>query len=274
MSRGSGHLRFFCFGFKMRSDRTASNPGRSLLLLNSDAIMSPVRETKITYTIHDLPEDTRPRERLARLGASALSDAELIAIILRSGARGINVIDMATDLMRYYRSLDRLARASFTDLQQHHGIGEAKAAQIQAAIELGRRVMRADPENRPRADSPETVAQLLMSELAYAEQEHVKVVLIDTRNGVIATPTVYVGTLNTTSIRRGEIFREAIRQNAAAIIIAHNHPSGDPTPSPEDVILTRRLVEAGKMLDIEVLDHLILGHGRWVSMKERRLGFK
>ena len=236
--------------------------------------MSDVQQSKPTYTIHDLPEGTRPRERLARLGPEALSEAELIAIILRSGAQGINVIDMATDLMRYYRTLDALARASFTDLQRHHGIGEAKAAQIMAAIELGRRVMRAAPEERLRADSPEIVARLLMAELAYADQEYVKVVLIDTRNRIIATPTIYKGTLNTTSIRIGEIFKEAIKSNAAAIIVAHNHPSGDPSPSPEDVILTRRIVDAGTLLNIDVLDHLILGRNRWVSMKERRLGFK
>ncbi len=236
--------------------------------------MAEFPDEKPTYTIHDLPEGTRPRERLARLGPGALSDAELIAIILRSGAQGINVLDMAIALTRHYRTLGVLARASFTDLQQHHGIGAAKAAQILAAVELGRRVMRAMPEDRPRVDSPETAARLLMSELAYAEQEHVKLVLVDTRNRVIATPTIYKGTLNTTSIRIAEIFREALRHNAAAIILAHNHPSGDPTPSPEDVILTQRIVEAGKLLNIDVLDHLILGHNRWISMKDRHLGFK
>ena len=236
--------------------------------------MSPQSDLKPTYTIHDLPKNTRPRERLARLGPEALSDAELIAIILRSGAQGINVIDMATNLTRHYRSLTALARASFAELQQHHGIGAAKAAQIMAAIELGRRVMRADPEERPRADSPEYVAMMLMSELAYAEQEHVKLVLVDSRNRVMATPTIYKGTLNSANIRVAEIFRIALRHNAAAIIMAHNHPSGDPTPSPDDVVLTRRIVEAGQLLDVPVLDHLILGHNRWVSMKERNLGFK
>ncbi|HEY79577.1 MAG TPA: JAB domain-containing protein [Caldilineae bacterium] len=235
--------------------------------------MPNAKHAKPYYTIHDLPEGARPRERLARLGPQALSDAELIAIILRSGAQGVNVIDMATDLMRYYRTLPALAQVSFTDLQRHRGVGAAKAAQIMAAIELGRRVMRAAPESRPRVDSPESVARLLLSELAYTDQEHVKVVLIDSRNQVIATPTIYKGTLNTTTIRIGEIFKEAIRRNAAAIIVAHNHPSGDPTPSPQDVILTRRIVEAGRLLNIDVLDHLILGHDRWVSMKERRLGF-
>jgi DNA repair protein RadC len=234
---------------------------------------SEARESKPTYTIHDLPEGTRPRERLARLGPAALSDAELIAIILRSGAQGINVIDMATEMMRSYRSLPALARASFTDLQRQHGVGAAKSAQILAAVELGRRVMRADPENLPKVDSPETVARLLMSELAYADQEHVKVVLIDTRNYVISIPTIYKGSLNSAHIRVGELFKEAIRRNAAAVIIAHNHPSGDPTPSPEDVVLTRKIIEAGRILNIDVLDHLVLGRQRWVSLKERGVTF-
>lgn len=225
------------------------------------------------YTIHDLPEGTRPRERLIRLGAKALSDAELIAIILRSGAQGVNVIDLATSLVRKYRHLGALTKASVDELCETHGVGEAKAAQILAAIELGWRAAHADPEARLQVQSPEDVARLLMSELAYAEQEHVKAVLIDTRNYVIASPTIYKGSLNTAQVRVGELFREAIRRNAAAVIIAHNHPSGDPTPSPEDIILTRRIVEAGDLLHIQVLDHIVLGHQRWVSLKERGLGF-
>lgn len=229
--------------------------------------------TPTYFTIHDLPVDTRPRERLARMGAGALSDAELLAIILRSGAQGINVIDMATNLMRYYRTLNGLARATSEDLQQHRGMGEAKAAQILAALELGRRLIVADPGNRKRVSSANDVAHLLMAELAYAEQEHVKAVLIDTRNYVIAIPTIYKGSLNSAHIRVGELFKEAIRRNAAAIILAHNHPSGDPTPSPEDVILTNRIVKAGQLLNIEVLDHIVLGHQKYVSLKERGLGF-
>lgn len=226
-----------------------------------------------TYTIHDLPADTRPRERMVRLGAKALSDAELLAIILRSGARGINVIDMATELVRSYRGLNGLAHATCTDLQQHRGMGETKATQILATIELGRRVITADPGHRIRVSSPGEVANLLMAELAYAEQEHVKVVLIDTRNYVLATPTVYQGSLNSAHVRIGELFKEAIRRNAAAIIVAHNHPSGDPNPSPDDVTLTRRMVEAGRLLNIDVLDHLIIGHQKYVSLKERGLSF-
>ncbi|MCP4164558.1 MAG: JAB domain-containing protein [Chloroflexi bacterium] len=225
------------------------------------------------YTIHDLPEDTRPRERLKRLGAQSLSDPELLAIVLRSGTPGTNVIDMSTQLLRRYRGLPAMAQASMEDLCSHHGVGEAKASQILAAIELGRRIILAAPETRPQVRSANDVAQLLMAELAYADQEHVKVVLIDTRNYVIAMPTIYKGSLNTAHIRVGELFKEAIRRNAAAMIVAHNHPSGDPTPSPEDVTLTRQIVKAGKLLNIQVLDHLVLGHQRWVSLKEKGLGF-
>ncbi len=225
------------------------------------------------YTIHDLPEDSRPRERLKRLGAQSLSDPELLAIVLRSGTPGTNVIDMSTQLIRQYQGLPAMAQASMEDLCSHHGVGEAKAAQILAAIEIGRRIILAAPEARPQVRSANDVAQLLMAELAYADQEHVKVVLIDTRNYVISMPTIYKGSLNTAHIRIGELFKEAIRRNAAALIVAHNHPSGDPTPSPEDITLTRQIVDAGKLLNIQVLDHLVLGHQRWVSLKEKGLGF-
>jgi len=225
------------------------------------------------YTIHDLPKDSRPRERLAKMGPEALTDAELLAIVLRSGAQGVNVLDMATALMRYYRDLGSLMNASYEELQQHHGVGAAKAAQILAARELGRRYMMANPDERTRVNTPDDVARLLLAELAYADQEHVKVVLIDARSQVIAMPTVYKGMLNHVEIRIGELFKEAVRRNASAIIIAHNHPSGDPTPSPEDVSLTRRIVEAGKLLGIDVLDHLVLGRGAWVSLKEQGVSF-
>jgi DNA repair protein RadC len=236
--------------------------------------MSDNAASQTYYTIHDLPEATRPRERLARHGEASLSNEELIAIILRSGAEGLNVLDLATRLMRHYHNdLGELARASFEELQQHHGIGPAKAAQLLAAKELGKRMLYAAPERRPRVQSPQEAADLLMGELAYADQEYVKVILLDSRNYVIGTPTLYKGSLNAAHVRIGELFKEAIRRNAAAIIVAHNHPSGDPTPSPEDIVLTRRVVEAGRLLNIEVFDHLILGRTRWISLKERRQGF-
>ncbi len=227
------------------------------------------------YTIADLPPDTRPRERLARLGPESLSHAELLAILLRNGAQGLNVIDLATQIIRYYdNDLGGLARATLEELQSFRGMGEAKAAQILAAREFGKRCLQASSQGQLQVKSPADVANLLAPELAFADQEYVKVVLVDTRNNVIAYPTVCQGSLNSAHVRVGEIFRDAIRRNAAALIIAHNHPSGDPTPSPEDITLTRQIVEAGRLLNIDVLDHLVLGRGgRFVSLKEKRLGF-
>jgi DNA repair protein RadC len=224
--------------------------------------------------IRDLPMDLRPRERLVYAGAGALSTAELLAIILRVGGRGENVIRMAERLLAHFGGIAGLAQASFDELCQQHGMGEAKATQIKAALELGRRLLVAAPQDRPQVRSPADVANLLMLEMGLLEQEHLRTVLLDTKNYVQRVATVYTGSLNAAVVRVGEVFREAIRANSAAIIVVHNHPSGDPTPSPEDVRVTESIVEAGRLLDIEVLDHLIVGRNRYVSLKERGLGFK
>ena len=158
-------------------------------------------------------------------------------------------------------------------MRTHKGIGEAKAAQIKAALELGRRLQLAAPNERPQIRGPEDVANLLMLDMGLLEQEHLRTVLLDTKNNVLRVVNVYTGSLNTAVVRVGEVFREAIRANCAAIIVVHNHPSGDPTPSPEDVQVTETLVAAGKLLDIEVLDHVVIGRNRYVSLKERGLGF-
>ncbi len=224
-------------------------------------------------TIKELPTAERPRERLLYAGASALSTAELLAIILRVGVGGENVISVAQRLLARFDGLAGLARASTSELTAEHGIGEAKVAQIKAAFELGRRLLVVSPTERPQVRSPADAAQLLMAEMALLEQEHMRLILLDTKNYVLAIPTVYVGSLNTSLIRVGELFRYALKENCAALIVAHNHPSGDPTPSPEDVVVTRKIVQGGALLDIEVLDHLIIGRGRFVSLKERGLGF-
>ncbi len=224
-------------------------------------------------TIKDMPSGDRPRERLARAGASALSNAELLAIILRVGATGENVLNLAQRLLNRH-GLVGLARKPIAELASEKGLGEAKIVQVKAAFELGRRLLASAPEERPQIRAPADAANLLMSDMALLEQEQLRVMLLDTRNRVVATPTIYVGSLNTTMIRVSEIFREAIRQNAAAIIVAHNHPSGDPSPSPEDVAVTREIIQAGGLLDIEVLDHLIIGQQRFVSLKERGLAFE
>lgn len=223
--------------------------------------------------IRDLPQDERPRERLTRLGARAVSNQELLAITLRTGVGGENVLRLAERLLAHFNGLPGLARASLAELCHVKGIGPAKAAEVKAALELGRRLLVAAPEERPRVTSPADAANLLMSEMMLLEQEHLRLILLDTRNHVLRTPTIYVGSLNTSVVRVGELFRAAIKENAAALIVAHNHPSGDPSPSPEDVHVTRQIREAGKLLDIELLDHVIIGRQRYVSLKERGLGF-
>lgn len=235
----------------------------------------PIDGSLVEYypTIKELPEDERPRERLEHFGSNALSSTELVAIILRVGTKDENVIRLAQRLLTQYGGLLGLAQAPFTELVAVKGLGQAKITQLKAAFELGRRLLIASPQERPTVKSPGDVANLLMMEMAILEQEHLCTVLLDSKNHVLKVHTVYVGSLNTAVVRVGELFREAIRYNSAALIVAHNHPSGDPTPSAEDVHVTRQIVEAGKLLNIDVLDHLVIGQARWVSLKERGLGF-
>ena len=224
-------------------------------------------------TIKDLPPDLRPRERLAKVGEGALSAAELLAIILRTGVGGQNALTVATGLLLRFGGLAGLARVSFSELQDVKGMGIAKSAQVKAALELGRRMLLATPEDRLVVRSPSDLAQILIAEMAHLDQEHFRAVFLDTRNRVLGSEKIYQGSLNASYIRIAEVFRGAVRRNCASIIVAHNHPSGDPTPSPEDVSVTRQLVAAGRLLDIEVLDHLVIGQQRFVSLRERGLGF-
>ncbi len=225
------------------------------------------------YRITDLPPDDRPRERLAKLGAQALNSAELIAILLRVGVQGESAVRVGERLLQELDGLTGLHRAPFEEICAQHGIGEAKAAQIKAAIELGRRLMLEAPEERPTINSPADAAALVQYEMSALEKEEMRVILLDTRNHVLDTVTVAHGSLNSAQMRVGEIFTPAVRRNAAALIAVHNHPSGDPTPSPQDIAVTRAMLEAGKLLDIEVLDHLVIGLGKYISLKEKKLGF-
>lgn len=229
--------------------------------------------SKYHLTIQDFPLGERPRERLQHYGASALSNAELLAILLRVGTQGENAVALGTRLLREFGGLSGLANAGFGDLAKIKGIGVAKTAQLKAALELGRRLLLTSPDARPQISSPTDAANLLMLEMGSLEQENLRTILLDTKNRVLTSPTVYIGNVNSSIIRVAEIFRDAVRENATALIVAHNHPSGDPTPSPEDVQVTRSIVEAGHLLGVEVLDHLIIGHQRFISLKERGLGF-
>ena len=222
----------------------------------------------------DIPQSERPRERLRTHGAHALSSTELIAILLRTGTKERNALELAQGILARFKGLSGLARASFAELCTENGMAIAKTAQLKAALEIGRRLLVAAPEERPQVKSPADAANLLMAEMSTLEQEHLRVILLDTKNHVQGMPTIYQGNVNTSLVRVAELFREAIRANCTAIIVAHNHPSGDPTPSPEDVLITERIVEAGRILDVQVLDHLVIGHQRYVSLKERGLGFK
>jgi len=223
--------------------------------------------------IRDMPSSERPRERLRRMGASTLSNAELLAIILRTGAAGENVVAQATRLLSRFNGLTGLARASVGELCAEHAIGEAKASQVLAALELGRRLLATHPDERPVVRTPEDIANLLLADMALLEQEHLRVVLLNTRNQVLAAPEVYKGTVNATHVRISDLFRDAVREGCPSIIVVHNHPSGDPTPSADDVAMTRQVAEAGALLNIDVLDHVVLARNGFVSLRERHLGF-
>jgi DNA repair protein RadC len=224
--------------------------------------------------IKAIPEGERPRERFLEIGAGGMSQRELIAIILRTGSEKLNALQLADALLHKFNGLNGLARASLQEMMQVHGIGPAKAIEIKAALELGKRLALSAQDSKPQIKTPADAAQMLMLHMGLLDQEEVRTLLLDTRNRVMASHMIYKGSLNAASMRVSEVFKEAVRSNAAAIIVAHNHPSGDPSPSAEDIAVTKTLSNAGKLLDIEVLDHIVIAHNRYVSLKERGLGFE
>ena len=228
-----------------------------------------------TLMIADMASEERPRERLIHYGPAALANRELLAILLRTGVQGRSVLELADQMLRHYNGLRGLSNVTINDLTANiHGLGPAKSAQLLAALELGRRMASLQPADRPQVKNPADAARLLQNDMSYFQQEHLRVLLLNQKNYVINDwrKSLYKGSLNSSVVRVAEVFREAIRSNAAAILVAHNHPSGDPTPSPEDIRVTRDLRRAGELLDIELLDHIIIGVQSFVSMKERGLG--
>jgi len=232
-----------------------------------------VKEEIISYRITDLEASDRPRERLASHGANVLTNAELLAILLRVGVHGENAVQVGNRLLQEFGGLPGLQRASFADVCRQHGVGAAKAAQIKAAIEIGSRLRSSGGETRPAIHNPGDAADLVRYEMAGLDHEELWVINLDTRNQVIRIEKLYKGSLNSSMVRVGELFRTAIQCNAASVILVHNHPSGDPTPSAEDVVTTRSAVQAGKLLDIDVLDHIVIGGKQFISLKDKSLGF-
>lgn len=225
------------------------------------------------YTIHDLPDEDRPRERLLRLGPEGMATAELIAIVLGSGMRGKSVIQLAQELIAAFGSLANLSKATVQELCQVKGVGPAKAIQLQAAFTLGMRAQSQQAPKRIQIEHPSQAYQLLSPSLEHEQRECVVALLLDSKGGVIATERVSIGTLSESLIHPREVFYPAIRHKAAGMILAHNHPSGDPTPSPEDYQVTKQLIEAGQLLSIPLHDHLVIGAGSYVSMRQRGLDF-
>ncbi len=231
-------------------------------------------EARYHLTIHDMPSGERPRERLRDYGAGSLSNAELLAILLRTGSKSENVLNMSSRILSQFGGLGGLAKATFRELCAEKQLGEAKVAQLKAGLELGKRLSSVQPNERISISNPQDVANLLMAEMSLMDQEHLRVVLLNTKNQVLSVPEIYKGSVNSSMVRVSEVFRDAIKENCPSIVVVHNHPSGNPAPSSQDVELTTHLVRAGRLLDIEVLDHIVIGQQNFVSLKEKGLGFE
>ncbi|NBJ68666.1 MULTISPECIES: DNA repair protein RadC [Clostridia] len=219
--------------------------------------------------IKDVPKDDRPRERLLKNGPAYVSNAELLAILLGSGTREESVISLANRLLMHFEGLKLLNDATIEELTAIKGIGTAKGVLLLAAMELGKRMNGFQPEERYVIRSPEDGAYYVMEELRSLNQEHFVALYLNTKNQIIHRQTIFIGSLNASIVHPREVYREAIKRSAASVIVAHNHPSGDPAPSQEDIYVTRRLVESGKMIGIELIDHLIIGNRNYVSLKEK-----
>ncbi|WP_282941272.1 DNA repair protein RadC [Paenibacillus sp. RC67] len=222
-------------------------------------------------TLRDVPNEERPRERMMEYGAQALSNAELLAILIRTGTVQESAVHLAQRLLSQAGGLRSLVDMSLQQLTEIKGIGSAKGLQIQAGIELGRRLARSGMKETVTVRSPEDVSGLLMEEMRYLQKEHFVCLFLNTKNHIIGQETLSMGSLNAAIVHPREVFRAAIKRSSASIICVHNHPSGDPTPSSEDIQLTERLTEAGEIIGIDVLDHIVIGDRRYVSLKEQGL---
>lgn len=223
----------------------------------------------IKLKMTDFPKSERPRERLLQYGKSKLTNQELVAILLGTGTRKESVMDLSNRVLMHFEGLKLLSEATIEELTAIKGIGTAKGVGMLAAIELGARIQQYKPSERYIVRSPEDGADYVMESMRNLNQEHLVALFLNTKNQIMHQQTIFIGSLNASIVHPREIFREAVKRSAASIICAHNHPSGDPTPSQEDIHVTRRLVEAGKIMGIELLDHLVIGNNSFVSLKEK-----
>lgn len=221
--------------------------------------------------IKELPEEERPRERLIKYGAAALSNAELLAVLIRTGTKNESALGLSYRLLKQAEGLRFLCSCTAQELSSINGIGIAKASQLKAAIELGKRLSGTAGRSEMTVKTPEDAADILMEEMRYLKKEHMKLLLLNVKCGLISIEDVSVGSLNSSIVHPREIFIPAIKKSSASIILAHNHPSGDPTPSQEDINVTRRVSEAGKIIGIELVDHVIIGDGKFVSLRGKGL---
>ncbi|EEL49111.1 RadC family protein [Bacillus cereus] len=219
--------------------------------------------------IRDVLKEEQPRERLLVEGASNLSNRELLAVLLRTGSKEESVLTLADRILYHFDGLRMLKDATIEEMTSIHGVGIAKASQLISAFELGRRMVRLEYQNRYSIRSPEDCARYMMEEMRFLQQEHFVCLYLNTKNQVMHRQTVFIGSLNASIVHPREVFKEAFRRAAASIICLHNHPSGDPTPSREDIEVTKRLVNCGRIIGIEILDHIIIGDHKFVSLKEK-----
>ncbi|GAJ99220.1 DNA repair protein RadC [Geomicrobium sp. JCM 19055] len=218
--------------------------------------------------IMNMPNDERPRERLLLEGADKLSNVELLAILLRTGSRQESVIELSQRILTAFGGLLPLKEATLEELQAIKGIGRVKAIEIRAVLELGKRIHTTSDKSRVIISSPNDAVDLVMEDLRFLKQEHFVAIYLNTKNQVIHKQTLFIGSLNSSIVHPREVFKEAIRRSAASVIALHNHPSGDPEPSEEDKAVTRRLFECGQLLGIELLDHIVIGDHKYVSLRE------
>ncbi|WP_449620068.1 RadC family protein [Robertmurraya sp. Marseille-Q9965] len=219
--------------------------------------------------IRDFPENERPRERFEQSGPESLSNHELIAILLRTGTKDESVLQLSNRLLTSFDGLRLLKDSTLAEITAIKGIGKAKAIQVLAAVEIGRRISNLAYDDRYVIRSPEDGANYVMNDMRFLSQEHFVCLYLNTKNQVLHKQTIFIGSLNASIVHPREVFKEALRRSAASVICLHNHPSGDPQPSREDIEVTKRLVESGKIIGIEVLDHLIIGENKFVSLKEK-----